>query len=146
MYHECPFNLIDRANATPVNRFIRVTEVLDEPANTEYAPLDRYMYALPLHPMTDEENRFLKDVQDGDAYCVTAAAVVFCRILGTKPNKQKMQPSHFHYWDIASHFQKIIGTDAYLRHGSIMYLVAYIHNHLHNGPVVALPIPPSNVS
>jgi hypothetical protein len=137
MYHECAIRLSNINHVKPVDRFIRITDVIDEEQTVADCPsLARYMYLLPLHPLTVTENEQLKGITDADQYCVSAATIVLCRLSREKYQRHKWTAKYM--WDYAECAKNDSGLPLYS--GDIQYLIAYIHNQLHDGPKVPIPV------
>lgn len=156
MYHECPIKFHRNLCGcfTHPTRYVHVTEVLDESLKDNCGsfddhdgprvPLATYIYTLDFSPLTPEEKRILADI-DPNIYCIGAAAIVLCRTHGMLNPTAFRGRKHKSYESSETIFQTmIIGCRNLLisRDSNANYLIAYIHNRMHDGPKVECLLPP----
>lgn len=154
MEHTCPIRNTTPDHAT-ISRVIRIPDMIDEPAETDFNSLASPLYHLPMYPMTEDEirtcERYLprqvspsckKDAESDsgddsdretsmDLYCVALAAVVYARIA-----RQKIHHVvHAHNTNATCNFRNFFPR-LDLSTAAIEFLIPYIHNEFHRGPKV----------
>lgn len=135
MIHNCPINW--HSDGVNITRVVRVADALNEESVIDDDAFANLLYSIPMDKMTQSEINVCDRYRAkcSDVYCVALSAVVLTRLSRYTfhhRNPKKMV-------DGTACLLRIFAGGIDVSSREAEFIVAYIHNELHDGPRVALP-------